>query len=110
MTSRERIQTTEVPAWAICHDLIADMTDAYNEVTDPQNEWGEECLAVFRYEPEEVEPRDPYAATWYEDFPKLAGIIINDSHGPSYVERENAIQMIGLDVIKRVEAAAEGMV
>lgn len=105
MTRHERIQTTEVPAWAIRPDLIADMTDAYNEVTDPENEWGEECLAVFRYEPEEVEPRDPYMRAWFEDFPHLTGIIINDSHGPSYVERENAIRMLGRDVIERVEEA-----
>lgn len=109
MTGQARIQTTEQPAWAIAYDVTCDVTDAYQEAIDPINENGEICVAFFNHEAEEVDPSNPYEKCWFENFPKLTGICIEDGHGPSYVERANAIRLLGADVIERAEAAAKGV-
>lgn len=106
MTCMTRVQTTEAPRWATVYDRVSDATDAYHEISDPTGEHGETCTAFFDYEPQEVEPSNPFEKCWFEDFPKLTGICINDRHGPSYVDRENAIQMLGLETVERIEGAA----
>lgn len=106
MTRQDKIQTAQEPRWAMLADRAEDITDAYREVTDPQNIWGETCVAFFDYEAEEVEPSNPYEKCWFENFPKLTGIVINDRHGPSYVGRDIAIRMLGADVVERIEETA----
>ena len=107
MTNQARIQTTETSAWAIAYDMAMDITDAYHEVDEHANEAGETCVAFFNYEAEEVDPSDPYEKCWFENFPKLTGVCFGDGYGPSYVDRANAIFLLGADVIEREEAAAK---
>ena len=107
MTRHERIQTTEPPAWAVAYDVKTDITEAYQEATDPDGLWDETCTAFFNWETEEVEPSNPYEKTWFEKSPKLTGILINDRHGPSYVPRENTIRMIGLERVEGEEENAK---
>jgi len=77
------------PSWAIA-DRVIDITDAWLEQTDPENERNEVCLAYLHSEK-------------YDDGMRVAGIAIEDNDGTTYRNRDWAVKILGADAIWRVE-------
>lgn len=79
-----------------------EITDAWREISDPENEHGETCLAFFEVETVEAwtgNPRDEINAAAC----RLVAIAIDDGRGLHWRNREQAIQLFGDAAIARFE-------
>jgi len=85
-------------------DATIDITDAWQEATDPENEFGQECTAVFSVEPSERRSLPSFA---YDDPPDviatLTGLVVDDGHGPQFHDRAQAVEQLGADAVSRIE-------
>jgi hypothetical protein len=90
------------PAWMKHIDRRVDVSDIWMEHTDPENERGEICEALF------TSASVPcYAAReGCFDMPgfELVGIAVRDEGGAIYRDREWAMKMLGADAVWRIEA------
>ncbi len=88
------------PAWAKNPDYYtAEITEAYAEVVDPDQERNEGCEAVFRTE----WARDISDGEWHIDQFWLVGIVISDGDTKYYRDRDAAIRLIGYETVERLE-------
>ena len=85
----DRIQTKPVPKWTIC-DRVIDITDIWQEETDPENVNGETCKAHLH-------------ANKYDDGMEIAGICVDDGFSKIYRDREQASRLLSWDAIYRAE-------
>lgn len=92
--------TAFAPKWLAC-DSSMDAEEFWQEVTDPQNEWGELCTAFFDH----GEILD-YEGTGLIE-PCLSGICVTDDNDDvTYIPRWDLEHLIlGKTVIARIEAA-----
>lgn len=91
------------PDWTRKADRITDMSDAWMEMMDPENERGEVCMAFL----EAVDVPCYNAREGCFDAPgfRLIGISIEDTTGKIYRDRDWCHKILGADVIWRVEAS-----
>lgn len=90
------------PAWAKSPaHYTADITEAYAEVVDPDQEYDEECEAVFRTE----WARDISDGQWHIDQFWLIGIVITDGDAKYYLDRDATIRLLGYEAVERLENA-----
>jgi len=84
-------------------DHTADISDAWMEATDPENERGEVVMGHFnRVSVDCYAPREGcYARDGYE----LASISIEDTSGTVTRNRYWAMKMLGYEAITRIENA-----
>ena len=86
------------PAFTVC-DHEADITDAWVEETDPDNERGETCRAYFRAEPCKF-------TNWrHEDVRGAEYVLTGICAGGQYFDRAHAIGFLGFDAVCRIEDA-----
>ena len=74
-------------------DYEDDITDAYNESCDPENENGHVVTAYYANEGDDEELR-------------LTGVFIEDDVSPVVRERGEAIRLLGSEIVRRVEKVA----
>jgi len=93
--------SAQTPDWLRRVDRRIDVSDVWMEQTDPDNERGEVCEALF----ERVDLRciDELSHCFDADGMNLIGIAVTDECGTIYRNREWAIKMLGVDAIWRVE-------
>lgn len=89
------------PDWAIC-DRVIDITDIWQDMTDPKGERDEICEAFMHAEPAEF-MNERHEVVYGTSF-VLRGICITDDTGRQYHDREWAIRVLGMDGIWRAEA------
>ena len=93
--------TTFAPKWVVC-DSTMDAEEFWQEVTDPQNQWGELCTAFFDH----GEILDHKGTGLIA--PCLSGVCVTGSGDDDviYIPRWNLEHIIlGKDVVARIEAA-----
>jgi hypothetical protein len=91
MTIQDTIHTR--PAWLTDDLRERDLSDVWQEETDPNAELGEACTAFYQ-------ANDAGQLT-------LVGIRVEDLHGATYHDREHAIGYLGSHTVHRVETVEE---
>ncbi len=81
------------PKWATA-EYTLDITDAWNDIVDPENEDGETVTAHFR---REISDRPD------QDTMTLLGLSIADDSGTIYRDREWAVKMFGPHDVWHIE-------
>ena len=84
-------------------DHTADISDAWQETTDPENERGEVVVGFFNRV-----PVDCYAARegcFTRDGYELVSVSIEDTSGTVTRNRDWAMKMMGYEAITRIEDA-----
>lgn len=96
---------TPRPAFIAETAYVADITDVWQEATDPEAEHGEACDALFSVE------ATNHGGHYFERDLRVAatllGLRVDDGHGVSYPSREKAMGMLGYETVCSIEAAAE---
>lgn len=82
-------------------DRVVDISDAWREQTDPNNERGEVCLAYFASE--KVPCQNERHECFTGDGLALIGISVRDNSGTVYRGREWAVKMLGTDTVWQIE-------
>ena len=80
----------EIEPWTtqpIEADHEEDISDDWQEATDPDHEFNEECFGLFEVSPE-------------TGTVNLIGLRIEDGSTPLYCDREYALQMMAADVLR----------
>ncbi|MHA7852222.1 hypothetical protein [Roseovarius sp.] len=95
------LNATITPDWTRREDRRVDVSDVWQEQTDPNNERGEVCEAIF--ERVDVPCIDERHRCFDADGFTLIGIAITDECGTVYRDRAWALKMLGADAVWRVE-------
>ena len=95
------LTATNKPDWLRRADRRVDMSDVWQEQTDPAAERGEVCEAIFQRV--DVPCVDERHACFNAGGMTLIGIAITDTGGTIYRDRAWAIKMLGVDAVWRVE-------
>ena len=99
-TAPSRLAARIRPDWAIC-DRVTDITDIWQDMTDPIGERDEICEAYLHTEPAEF-MNERHEVVYGTSF-ALRGICITDATGPEYHDRDWATRVLGMDGIWRAE-------
>ncbi len=84
------LQAIEKPKWATYHERTTDISDLWQQETDPENEFGESCTAYF----DKYEDRNQGIFVF-----AITGIGVEDNGGTRFYDRERAIDLLGLEAI-----------
>ena len=87
-------------------DFTFDMSDAYQELHDADNEHSILCIACFDMTITEVDCADRWHATGYDHECVLTGVTLDDGHGQKFVNREAVIELMGMDFVWQAEELA----
>ena len=90
------------PDWMCMAVHRADITDAYQKVTDPENELGETCEACFDVVEVEAWDPNPYVEATAKQA-TLTGLVIDDGHGKRLEGRADAIGILGAETVSHIE-------
>ena len=91
-----------VPRVSITEDGSSDITDAWSEITDPENIVGDTCEALFAHEDCDVPVGldDSRICVW----PRLIGLRVTDENGTRDYDRDYALRLFGDRMIRLCEA------
>lgn len=74
------------------YHYVENLSDVWMEETDPDNWWGEFCSGFFTEE---------------DGFFTLVGLNVEDGKSDDYLNREQAIKVLGYETVCRVERVME---
>jgi hypothetical protein len=99
----KHLSPTARPAWADMADRVIDVSDAWQEAADPQNEYGEVCEAYLRQT--EADCVDEHGRCFTGADFELIGISVQEGYGNgvTYYDRCMAIAFLGTDTVWAIE-------
>jgi len=94
-------------------DVTRNISDYWQEATDPENERGEYVEALFSVSYEEGSVRldlghGRFRETGYTvDVHHLIGATVEDSDDIRFIDRAECLRLLGADIVRRIEEQAD---
>lgn len=97
------ITTNTRPDWATIYDRAVDVSDVWQDATDPANEYGEVCEAYLAAN--DVACTDEHHRDFTGAGFTLVGLAVRDGYGSgvTYHSRERAITILGMSSVWAIE-------